>query len=451
MILQLLFKRSDTCSAVNSVFTHESSVEIMKDSLHPAGLPDRLHCSFLYMTLCHFFHCMNEAMKWKYKFILALVFILLSGVRLRAQDNLNLNLQLNKIDSTNIFISTDYYNWGSTVIKGDDGRYHMFYERWPHGKRALDDDAMNYIFDGFSGWMKYGEIAYAVSDYLAGPYHYVSTVAKGDWDPAKWDRYIMENPQIRKFGNYYYLYYISNSFDSGYTNENAKNKELLHWFKYNCTQKIGVLKAASIEDLVNGRYQKSSSYLMAPDNISTFEVTNNPSVTEGPDGRFYMMYKSRKPKGGTMTFWVAVADKPDEPFTTISKVFTEPDMACEDPVIWYDKKRKRFYAVAKYFSNSKKLAPQFGALVLITSKDGKEWSAAEHTLVSLKELKFNNGRTVQVDRLERPFIVTDKKGKPVALFAAAAVTSPVKGDPENVLPENNSFNVCIPLNASGKK
>ena len=46
-----------------------------------------------------------------------------------------------------------------------------------------------------------------------------------------------------------------------------------------------------------------------------------------------MMYKSRKPKAGTMTLWIAVANKPDEPFTTIGKVFTEPDMACEDPVI----------------------------------------------------------------------------------------------------------------------
>lgn len=373
-----------------------------------------------------------------------LLTILFSG-GLRAQDNLNLHAMLGKIDSANIFMSNDFYNWGSTVIKGEDGKYHMFYERWPHGKRTLDDDSMNYIFNGFSGWMKYADIAHAVSDKIQGPYRFVNSVIKGDGDPAKWDRFVMENPQIRKFGKFYYLYYISNSFDSSYTNENAKNNELLHWFKYNCTQKIGVIKAASIEDLVSGKYEKKAAYLMAPDNIATFEVTNNPTVTEGPDGKYYMMYKSRKPKGGTMTFWIARADKPDEPFTTIGKVFTEPDMACEDPCMWYDKKRKQFYAVAKYFSNSKTLAPQFGALVLITSKDGKEWTPAKNTLVSLKELKFKGGNTVQLERLERPFIITDSKGKPVALFAAAAVKNPAKADPDHVLPENNSFNVCIPL------
>lgn len=386
---------------------------------------------------------MKNILKNKFTYLTAVCFFFF--LQAQAQDDLNLNEMLGKIDSTNILISKDFYNWGSAVIKGEDGKYHMFYERWPHGKRTLDDDPMNYIFDGFSGWLKYGEIAYAVSDNINGPYHYVSTVIKGDWDPNKWDRYVMENPQIRKFGNQYYLYYISNAFDPDYKNENLKTKELLQWFKYNCTQKIGVLKAASIADLAAGKYQKSSSYLMAPDNISTFEITNNPSVTEGPDGKYYMMYKSRKPKGGTMTFWMAVANKPDEPFTTIGKVFTEPDMACEDPVIWYDKKRKRFYAVAKYYSNSKKLAPQFGALVLLTSKDGKQWGAAKHTLVSLKELNFKNGSKVALDRLERPFIVTDKKGNPVALFAAASVGNPGNGDPTNVLPENNTFNVCIPL------
>ena len=377
-------------------------------------------------------------------------FTILFSCNIQAQDNLNLSEKISRIDSGNIFISNDYYNWGSTVIKGDDGKYHMFYERWPHGKRALDDDSMNYIFNGFSGWMKYGEIAYAVADNLNGPYHFVNTVIKGSGDPLRWDRFIAENPQIRKFGKNYYLYYISNSFDSAYTNENVKDKETLHWFKYNCTQKVGVLKAASIEDLVKGHYQKSENYLMAPDNISTFEVTNNPSVTEGPDGKYYMMYKSRKPKGGTMTFWIAKTDKPDRPFKTIGKVFTDPDMACEDPCVWYDKKRKRFYAVAKYFSNSKKLAPQFGALVLITSTDAKEWAPAANTLVSLKELNFKNGTNVPLDRLERPFIVSDNKGNPIALFAAAAVKNPAKADLNNLLPEFNSFNVCFPLTGKSK-
>lgn len=385
-------------------------------------------------------------MKNVHKKIISGVILFIVSFNAKTQDNLDLNKMLGKIDSSNIFISNDFYNWGSAVIKGEDGKYHMFYERWPHGKRSLAEDSMNYVFDGFSGWMKYADIAHAVADNIYGPYHFVNSVIKGDWDPKKWDRFVMENPQIRKFGGYYYLYYISNSYDTNYTNENIKSKEQLHWFKYNCTQKIGVIKAKNINDFVTGKFEKSANYIMAPDNISTFEITNNPTVTEGSDGKYYMMYKSRKPKGGTMTFWVARADKPDAPFVTIAAVFTEPDMACEDPCMWYDKRRKHFYAVAKYYSNSKKLAPQFGALILLSSQNGKDWKPATHTLVSLKELNFKNGKKQELERLERPFIVNDAKGNPVALLAAAAVNNPAKGDLNNLQPEYNSFNVCIPLN-----
>jgi hypothetical protein len=148
---------------------------------------------------------------------------------------------------------------------------------------------------------------------------------------------------------------------------------------------------------------------------------------------------------GHMTFWMAIADRPDGPFTTVSAVLTSEEMACEDPTIWYDQKRKRFYAAAKYYSNAKKLAPQFGALVLITSENGLDWTPAHHSLVSLRELYFTNGTKKELANLERPFVVIDEKGTPIALFAAAAYKSPTEGNLKNVTEEYNSFNVSIPL------
>jgi len=117
----------------------------------------------------------------------------------------------------------------------------------------------------------------------------------------------------------------------------------------------------------------------------------------------------------------------------------------EDPCIWYDKKRKRFYAAVKYYSNSKKLVPQFGALALITSEDGLHWQAAEHPLISLRELKWSSGKKVEPSHLERPFVVTDKTGQPSALFAAASVNEPSGGDILHVSPQNNTFMVCFLL------
>jgi hypothetical protein len=101
--------------------------------------------------------------------------------------------------------------------------------------------------------------------------------------------------------------------------------------------------------------------------------------------------------------------------------------------------------VAKNFSNSGKLAPEFGALVLITSEDGKQWVPAKHTLVSLKELHFKDGTQTKLTHLERPFILFNKKGQMQALMAAASVKNPFENKTLRVDPAENTFNVQIPL------
>jgi hypothetical protein len=142
---------------------------------------------------------------------------------------------------------------------------------------------------------------------------------------------------------------------------------------------------------------------------------------------------------------MAKADQPDQPFTLIGDVFTSAELACEDPCMWYDRKRKCFYAAVKYYSHSKKLVPQFGALALITSRDGLHWQAAHHSLVSLREIRMKDGRRIELAHLERPFVVTDQKGQPLALFAAASINEPSSGDVMHVTSEYNTFNVCFPI------
>ena len=380
-------------------------------------------------------------------FYLTTLLLTFVNIGSQAQDNLNFQAMMKPVDSFALFYSKDHYTWCSSVIKGEDGKYHMFYSRWSHGKRTMVDDSMNYIFNGFKGWCKYSEIAYAVADQLNGPYNYVSTVLKGDGDPKRWDRFTMHNPQIRKFGDFYYLYYISNSYDSSFNvkDEAKMSADWKHWLKYNCTQKIGVIKARSINDLVNGKYEKPSAPLMVPDNANTFEVATNPTVCQGPNGKYFMMYKSRKPNVGNMTFWMATSDQPNGPFKMLGEVFTSAEMACEDPCMWYDAKRKRFYAAVKYYSNSKKIVPQFGALALITSVDGMNWMPAANPLISLRLMKMKDGSTIELTHLERPFVVTDKNGQPVALFAAASIQEPTKGNLEHPSFENNTFNISFRL------
>lgn len=363
----------------------------------------------------------------------------------RSTDNLNINQFINSVDSSNIFIDPGYYIWCGSSILGEDGKYYLFYSRWPHGPRVKDDDSLNQIFDGFKGWQKYSEIAIAVSDKPTGPYKHVKTILKGNFNEQRWDRYTFHNPQVNYFNGQYYLYFISNSFNDNMHFSKTLTKEQLHWYKYNCTQRIGMASSPTVAGFLNGTFFQKPEHLIMPDSIKTYEVTVNPSVCKGPDGRYYMMYKSRKPDLGHMTFWMAVANKPDGPFSFYSEVSSSADMASEDPYLWYDKKRKRFYAIAKYFSSKSKTNTEFGSLILLTSTDGKDWGLANSYMVSPKKINFNNGTEVILSNLERPFLLFDKKGNLQALFAAAAVKSPYNEKSINVKPDENTFNVHIPL------
>ena len=366
-------------------------------------------------------------------------------------DDLDIASRILPVDSTNILIDPGYYTWCGSGIQGEDGRYYMFYSRWPHGPRVADDDSLNRIFDGFKGWQKYSEIAVAVSDRPTGPFRHLKTIMKGDFSADRWDRYTYHNPQINFFEGRYYLYFISNGFSDNMHFTRPLSKEQLHWYKYNCTQRIGVASSADIAGFLNDRFQRKPEHLIMPDSVRTWEVTVNPSVTKGPDGRYYMMYKSRKPDLGHMTFWMAVAPTPEGPFTHYGEVATAADMACEDPYLWYDRRRRRFYAIAKNFSSNSRLTKEFGALILLTSTDGRQWDAARHTLVSPRSLRFRNGSETKLTHLERPGLVFDRKGRMLALYAAAAVKDPFKEKSVRVDPAENTFNVQIPLSGSSSR
>lgn len=365
----------------------------------------------------------------------------------KSKENLNINLLIQPIDSTNIFIDPGYYIWCGSSILGEDGKYYLFYSRWPHGPRTLDDDSLNHIFDGFKGWQKYSEIAIAVSEKPTGPYKHIKTILKGNFDEQRWDRYTFHNPQVNYFNGKYYLYFVSNSFNDNINFSKTISKDQLHWYKYNCTQRIGMASSTNIAGFLNGVFFQKPEHLLMPDSIRTWEVTVNPSVCKGPDGRYYMMYKSRKPDLGHMTFWMAVATNPEGPFTFYSEVSSSAEMASEDPFLWYDKKRKRFYAIAKYFSAKGKPDTEFGSLVLLTSLNGKNWGFANSSMVTQRKLRFKNDTEVKLAHLERPFILFDKKGNMQALFAAAAVKSPFNEKSKKVNQVENTFNVHIPFHS----
>ncbi len=61
------------------------------------------------------------------------------------------------------FAMKDYWIWDPSVIKGEDGRYHMFASRW----------SKQY---GFGNWVTNSEVVRAISDTPEGPYEFVEVV-----------------------------------------------------------------------------------------------------------------------------------------------------------------------------------------------------------------------------------------------------------------------------------
>src|SRR5262245_45244510 len=80
-----------------------------------------------------------------------------------------------------------YWVWCGSVIKGDDGRYHMFASRWPKD------------ITFHPGWMTNSEIVRAVADRPEGPYVFQQVVL-----PARgadyWDGRSTHNPSITRHG-----------------------------------------------------------------------------------------------------------------------------------------------------------------------------------------------------------------------------------------------------------
>ncbi len=315
----------------------------------------------------------------------------------------------------NAFLSdSTYFIWGASMIEGSDGKYHLFYSRWP---RKL----------GHNAWLTHSEVARAVSDHPLGPYKFES-VALPKRSNGYWDGLNTHNPTIHKFGDKFYLYYMGNTGD-------GKVMEGFN-FSHRNNQRIGV----AIADSLNGTWKRFDVPLIdvspddeAPDAL----MVSNPSIVQTPDGNYLMVYKAvgKKKKGiagGPVVHCVATSSSPTGPFKKYSKTIFNAegnDFPAEDPFIWFQ--GDRYWAILKDMHGA--FTPVGQSLVLFNSHNGFDWKLAKHPLVSKLQLQWQDSLQV-VNRLERPQIWF-KNGTPTSLFLAVETRA------------DHSFNVHIPLHA----
>ncbi|MCG8308552.1 MAG: glycoside hydrolase family protein [Cytophagales bacterium] len=318
--------------------------------------------------------------------------------------SLNLKEQIQNIPNESYYQDEGWFTWGGSMVKGDDGKYYLFYSRWPYEVTH-------------KGWLTTSEIACAVAEKPAGPYTFYSEVLKGR-GKGHFDGNMVHNPHIHKFNGKYYLYYIG-----------ATKKE--EWQQSRRTQRIGL----AVSDNINGPWKRFDKPLLdvTPGSFDS-GFTTNPSVVRKNDSTYVMVYKCLG-DNNKVVHGVAFAKSPTGPFIKHPKpIFTleNSKFPAEDPFIF--SYREKLYTILS--DNYGEFTGIKQALCLFTSEDGVNWALAKHPLVSDRKIQWEGGTTEELEDLERPQIWFNEHGEPAILFCAATRGKRLPG---------NSFNIHIPL------
>ncbi|MBI5692101.1 MAG: glycoside hydrolase family protein [Verrucomicrobia bacterium] len=298
-----------------------------------------------------------------------------------------------------------YFVWCGAPVRGGDGRYHLFYSRWP-------------IREGFLAWVTHSEIAHAVADTPLGPYR-PTDVALPERGPQFWDGHCTHNPNVFFHRGRYYLFYMGNRGDR----EKVKG---LNWSHRN-HQRVGV----AIAEKPEGPWRRLDAPIVDvnPDRAAFDSLcVTNPAAAVRPDGGVLLIYKAvqiieGKIFGGNVRYGAALADHPEGPYRKVPGRIFEAEgaeaqkhwMLAEDPFVWFSERYgQRYYAVARdvvgQFTGAK------GGIALFHSADGLHWQPAPQPKVLGLGFSWADG-TAHPSQFERPALLLED-GEPIALFGA---------------------------------
>ncbi|ANQ51972.1 sucrase [Flammeovirga sp. MY04] len=364
---------------------------------------------------------MHHISKLALKMVLASLFFIVFTQLSKKKEPEEYSLKLGEASVHSKFEDKEWSHWGGSIVKDEEGIYHLFYSRW---KKDL----------GWA-WVTHSEIAHAISTSPQGPFTF-KDVTLPVRSEEYWDGLCTHNPTVHQFNGKYYLYYMGNTGDGQVMGTPGKIK--LNPIHRN-NQRIGV----AVADHPNGPWKRLDVPLI---DVSPNEdamdalMVSNPSITQDNNGKFLMVYKAvgKQRKGiwgGPVVHCVATSDSPLGPFTKHPNPIFQAknhDFPAEDPFIWYQD--DHYFAIVKDMHGA--FTKHGRSLVLFNSKNGIDWQLSKNPLVSSLEIKWDNGETQKVAHLERPQLYLED-GKPKVLACAADVE-----DEHGVL---HSFNVQIPI------
>lgn len=326
-----------------------------------------------------------------------------------------------------------YWTWDGSVIRGEDGRYHMFASRWPK----------KYMMH--PGWLFLSEVVRASSDTIEGPYEFEEVVL-GPRDKSYFDGRMTHNPSIRKVGDTYLLFYIGVTYAADLPEDPTKMPtENIHSTDLWCREiwqrkRIGMATSKSIF----GPWKRSDEPVLKP-RIGKWDrgTTSNPSPFVMPDGSIYLAYKSGYTVEGTklsqFNIGIARADNFESPFRRVSDEpvieHPTPKSFVEDPFLWYAD--GEFHMIMKDLSGD--IVGDKGAGLYVSSPDGANWKLGDPPNAYSRTIVWDDGQTENFGQFERPQILFDENGGMTHMIGAVAYS---EGDLQGV---TDSWVIVAPL------
>lgn len=321
------------------------------------------------------------------------------------------------------FKMNDYWVWGGSVAKDEDGLFHMFVSRW--SKRL----------PMFEGYMFSSEIVRAVSPTPEGPYEFVERILPSEIDSKKWDGRMAHNPTIRKCGDLYLLYYIASTFDGPV----PSREDLSPSFISETYNKIRI--GLAVSESLSGPWKTFDEPILdIRPNCWDNTVVTNPAPCILGDGRIFLYYRSRGIGLAGAEHWSGPY-KRDISQTPVIQTADKNDKKVEDPYIWWN--GKYLEMLAKDITG--KITGEIKAGAHLYSFDGLQWLPHQNPKGYSRAIFWDDGTSTEQGCLERPFLLFDDNGNATHLFAA---TGDGPGDFRNA---ENTWNMVIPLKKSEDK
>lgn len=347
-------------------------------------------------------------------------------VELKQKSHNPLFHNLGKASRTPAFESEGYWVWGSSVVKGEDGKYHMFVSRFPKS------------LPFHPGWMVASEIVHAVSDVPQGPYKF-SDVALPARGSQYWDGRSTHNPRILKQNGKYYLIYMGSTHPFADPTYKQLTLDSPWCIVGRSNKRIGM----AVADSPYGPWKRMDEPILKT-KANTFYsfLTSNPSPIIQEDGSVMMIFKGRSYKGNDgnseMSLGMAYAPSIEGPYQVLNNdqpIFqVDGQGEAEDPYLWKDK--DGYHAIFK--DHVSKFTGERGGGVMAHSKDGIRWTVDKNPKAYSRTVEYSDGKVEMQGQLERPFILFED-GKPAYIFFA---TMDGPGGFENA---SSSWNMVIPI------